>query len=114
MQAVRDRSIPRPRCSADPSDALKYYPPLPSTFPGESVDRAQDRLPALYKLHPEMPPNPHLQPGPRGVHYLLGRKEGGWFREWEERIRMAVRMRYKGELVGTTVGDVRPPSLDGY
>lgn len=96
-----------------PLDALKFYPPLPSTFPSESISSASDRLPSLPKLHPELPPSPQLQYGHKGVHYLVGRKEGEWFREWEERIRMGVRMRYKGELQGGTVEENRV-DLDGY
>lgn len=46
---------------------------------------------------------------------LLGRREGEWYREWEERIRMAVRMRFSGELTDTRVFDDEiPPELDGY
>ncbi|OXG43553.1 hypothetical protein J010_06701 [Cryptococcus neoformans] len=95
------------------SYALKFYPPLPSTFPSEPISSASDRLPSLPKLHPELPPKPQLQYGPKGIHYLVGRKEGEWFREWEERIRMGVRMRYKGELQGGTVEETRV-ELDGY
>lgn len=94
-------------------NALKFYPPLPSTFPSEPISSASDRLPSLPKLHPELPPSPQLQYGPKGVHYLVGRKEGEWFREWEERIRMGVRMRYKGVLQGGTVEETRV-ELDGY
>lgn len=43
---------------------------------------ARDRLPAMFKLHPEVPRNPLLLHGPKGIHYLLGRREGEWFREW--------------------------------
>ncbi|WWC64223.1 uncharacterized protein I303_106831 [Kwoniella dejecticola CBS 10117] len=95
--------------------ALKCYPPLPSTYPNESIQEAQDRLASLYKLHPELPENPVLQYGPKGVHYLLGRKEGEWFREWEERIRMGVRMKFTGQLEGG-VGDAHNvgQGLDGY
>ncbi|WWC91408.1 uncharacterized protein L201_006352 [Kwoniella dendrophila CBS 6074] len=95
--------------------ALKCYPPLPSTYPSESISQAQDRLPSLYKLHPELPENPLLQYGPKGVHYLLGRKEGEWFREWEERIRMGVRMKFQGQLQGDTVNNENVgQGLDGY
>ena len=45
---------------------------------------------------------------------MLGRKEGGWYREWEERVRMGVRMRYRGVLEGHRADDEIPPSLDGY
>ncbi|WWC73290.1 uncharacterized protein I206_107256 [Kwoniella pini CBS 10737] len=94
---------------------MKFYPPLPSTFPNESISAAQDRLPSLYKLHPELPENPTLQYGPKGVHYLLGRKEGEWFREWEERIRMGVRMKFTGQLEGgVTDGQNVGAGLDGY
>ncbi|WVQ81643.1 hypothetical protein IAT38_003767 [Cryptococcus sp. DSM 104549] len=97
------------------SYSLKTYPPLPSTFPNETLSAAQSRLPALYKLHPELPQDPQLQYGPKGVHYLLGRKEGEWFREWEERIRMGVRTRFSGELQGGVVaGSSRAIHLDGY
>lgn len=98
------------------SDALKYYPALPATYPNETIETAQERLPSLYKTHPEIPrsPAPVLQYGPRGVHYLVGRKEGEWFREWEERIRMGVRMRFKGELEGGLVGTREDVDLDGY
>jgi hypothetical protein len=50
------------------------------------------------------------------VHYLLGEREGQWFREWEERIRMAVRMRHVGELENPRVIDdgMEGPELDGY
>ncbi|WVQ75359.1 hypothetical protein IAR50_004978 [Cryptococcus sp. DSM 104548] len=94
--------------------ALKFYPALPTTYPSEPLSTAQDRLPALYKLHPQLPQQPHLVQGPRGVHYLVGRKEGSWFREWEERIRMGVRTRFRGELVGGTVGEGARVDLDGY
>ncbi|OCF60325.1 hypothetical protein L486_03006 [Kwoniella mangroviensis CBS 10435] len=95
--------------------ALKCYPPLPSTYPAETILQAQDRLAALYKLHPELPENPTLQYGPKGVHYLLGRKEGEWFREWEERIRMGVRMKFRGQLEGGQQGEQNAgQGLDGY
>lgn len=54
-----------------------------------------------------------LVPGPKGVHYLLGRKEGEWFREWEERIKMAARCRYVGEIEGGST-DEAGSGLDGY
>lgn len=98
----------------DDTDGLKYYPPLPATFQSETIQAAQERLASLYKLHPEIPKNPTLAKGPKGVHYLLGRKEGEFFREWEERIRMGVNMRFKGELQGTRVGDRESLDLDGY
>ncbi|ODN91403.1 hypothetical protein L198_05917 [Cryptococcus wingfieldii CBS 7118] len=94
--------------------ALKFYPPLPHTFPSEPLPDAQSRLPSLYKLNPQLPKEPQLVQGPKGVHYLVGRKEGGWFREWEERIRMGVRTRFRGELVGGTVGEDQRVELDGY
>lgn len=93
--------------------SLKFYPPLPSTFPGESLEAANDRLGGMYKIHPELPKPANLVPGPKGVHYLLGRKEGEWFREWEERIRMGTKMRYKGELQGGGEEDAGT-GLDGY
>nr|XP_031862237.1 uncharacterized protein CI109_002202 [Kwoniella shandongensis]KAA5529309.1 hypothetical protein CI109_002202 [Kwoniella shandongensis] len=99
------------------SYAMKFYPPLPSTFPSETIDQARDRLPSLIKLHPEIPAGVEVkfQYGPKGVHYLLGRKEGEWYREWEERIRMGVRTRFKGELQGGTVpGTSGTVDLDGY
>ncbi|OCF30575.1 hypothetical protein I317_01238 [Kwoniella heveanensis CBS 569] len=97
------------------SYGMKCYPPLPSTFPSEDISSAQDRLPGLYKLHPELPENPTLQYGPKGVHYLVGRKEGQWFREWEERIRMGVRTRFKGQLQGGVVSpNEASVGLDGY
>lgn len=95
------------------SYALKFYPPLPSTFPGEDVESAKDRLGGMYKLHRELPKPTHLVYGPKGVHYLLGRKEGEWFREWEERIRMGVRMRFRGELEGGGEEEAGT-GLDGY
>lgn len=94
--------------------AMKFYPPLPSTYPAETVQQAQDRLPGLFKLHPEVPRDPFLHKGPRGVHYLLGQREGSFYREWDERVRMAVRMFYHGELTSTLVHDMEPPELDGY
>lgn len=94
--------------------AMKFYPPLPSTYPAETVQQAQDRLPGLFKLHPEVPRNPFLHKGPRGVHYLLGQREGSFYREWDERIRMAVRMFFHGELTSTLVREMEPPELDGY
>lgn len=94
-------------------DAMKFYPPLPATFPDETIQAAQERLPGLFKIHPEIPAGATLQPGPNGVHYLLGRKEGEWFREWEERIRMGVRMRYRGVLEGGDEEDAGV-GLDGY
>jgi hypothetical protein len=97
----------------DQADGLKYYPPLPSTFAAESLEAAKERLPALYKIHPEIPKNPTLHRGPKGIHYLLGRKEGE-FREWEERIRMGVNMRFKGHLMGARVGETESLDLDGY
>jgi hypothetical protein len=75
---------------------------------------AKERLPGLYKLHPEIPKNPTLHRGPKGIHYLLGRKEGEFFREWEERIRMGVNMRFKGHLMGARVGERDSLDLDGY
>ncbi|KLT45980.1 hypothetical protein CC85DRAFT_239767 [Cutaneotrichosporon oleaginosum] len=95
---------------------MKVYPPLPNTFKNESTEQAQHRLAALFKTHPEIPANPRLQRGPEGVHYLLGEREGQWFREWEERIRMAVRMRHCGELENPRVIDdgMEGPELDGY
>jgi hypothetical protein len=97
------------------SYAMKFYPPLPGTFPAETVQQARDRLPALYKLHPELPRTPFLHRGPKGVHYLLGRREGEWFRAWEEAIRMGVRTRYQGELSIDRVDDASEgPALDGY
>jgi hypothetical protein len=94
-------------------DALKSYHPLPSTFPSESLAQAQERLVGLYKTHPEIPKGVQLQNGTKGVYYVLGRKEGEWFREWEERIRMGVRMRYVGELGGGGVEE-SGSGLDGY
>ncbi|GMK56641.1 hypothetical protein CspeluHIS016_0304810 [Cutaneotrichosporon spelunceum] len=95
---------------------MKVYPPLPNTFKNESLGQAQHRLASLFKTHPEIPANPRLQRGPKGVHYLLGEREGQWFREWEERIRMAVRMRHVGELENPRVIDdgMEEPDLDGY
>jgi hypothetical protein len=95
---------------------LKAYPPLPGTFTNETLEQARDRLPGMFKLHPYIPKNAAkgLVRGPKGVHYLAGRKEGEWFREWEERIRMGVQMQHKGELRGTIVGDPQMPELDGY
>ncbi|ORX38964.1 hypothetical protein BD324DRAFT_618014 [Kockovaella imperatae] len=92
---------------------LKFYPPLPSTFPSETIEAAQDRLGGMYKLHSELPKPAQLAYGPLGVHYLLGRKEGEWFREWEERIRMGVRMRYRGALEGGGEEEAGA-GLDGY
>lgn len=92
---------------------LKYYPPLPSTFPNENLAEAQDRLGGMYKIHRDLPKPTQLVPGPKGIHYLLGRKEGEWFREWEERIRMGVRMRFRGELQGGGEEDAGT-GLDGY
>ena len=95
---------------------LKSYPPLPGTYISETVDQARERLPGMYKLHPELPKYAArgLVKGPKGVHYLAGRKEGEWFREWEERIRMGVQMRHKGELLGGLQEERRMPELDGY
>jgi hypothetical protein len=67
----------------------------------------------LFKTHPEIPRGATLQPGPKGIYYLLGRREGEWFREWEERIRMGVRMRFVGELQGGGEEDAGT-GLDGY
>lgn len=92
---------------------MKFYPRLPSTFPGETVALASERLPGMYKVHPELPKPAMLVPGPKGVHYLLGRKEGEWFREWEERIKMAARCRYVGEIEGGST-DEAGSGLDGY
>lgn len=92
---------------------MKYYPPLPITFPNESVTTAQDRLTGLFKTHPEIPQGSTLQKGPKGVHFLLRREEGEWFREWEERIRMGVRMRYRGVLEGGGE-EGAGVGLDGY
>jgi len=95
--------------------AMKFYPPLPGTFPNETVEEARHRLPSMFKLHREVPKNPFLHRGPKGVHYLLGRREGEWFRQWEEPIRMGVRMRYQGDLTLHRVDeDEDPPELDGY
>ena len=92
---------------------MKFYPPLPSTFPAESLEAASDRLGGMYKIHSELPKPAQLAYGPQGVHYLSGRKEGEWFREWEERIRQGVRMRYKGALAGGGEEDAGA-GLDGY
>jgi len=92
---------------------MKHYIPLPSTFSNETIQAAQDRLPGLFKIHPEIPPGATLQRGVKGVYYLLGRKEGEWFREWEERIRMGVRMRYRGVLEGGGE-ESAGVGLDGY
>ncbi|EIW66958.1 hypothetical protein TREMEDRAFT_72282 [Tremella mesenterica DSM 1558] len=94
--------------------SMKCYPPLPSTFPNESLEAAQRRLPEILKEHPEVPRFAVLRPGPQGIHYLLGRKEGEWFREWEDRIRTATRLRYKGQLEGNPDVEGPPPELDGY
>ena len=67
----------------------------------------------MYKIHPEIPQPTTLAPGPKGVHYLLGRREGEWFREWEERIRMGARLRYKGKLEGGGEEEAGT-GLDGY
>lgn len=97
------------------SYGMKFYPPLPNTFRNESIEQAQHRLPAMYKLHPEVPKHAFLNAGPKGVHYLLGRREGEWFREWEERIRTATRLKFQGELTNTRIfDDEEPPELDGY
>lgn len=68
----------------------------------------------MHKLHPELPARQALQPGPKGVHYLLGAKEGWWFHEWEERIRSGVRMRFQGELLGGRTSAADGEALDGY
>ena len=99
--------------TAKTTDAMKYYPSLPSTSPDETVQAAQDRLPGLFKIHPEVPRGATLQRGPRGVHYLLGSKEGEWFREWEERVRMGVKMRYRGVIEGGSE-EGAGVGLDGY
>lgn len=65
------------------SYGLKVYPALPGTYANERVEQAKHRLPGLFKLYPFIPRDPFLHQGPKGVHYLLGRKEGEWFREWE-------------------------------
>lgn len=96
--------------------ALKRYPPLPGTYANERVEQARERIPGMLKMHPYVPRTAAkgLVRGPRGVHYLQGRKEGEWFREWEERVRMGVQMQHKGELRGTIRGERDVPSLDGY
>lgn len=105
----------RPYNVAVISYGMKVYPSLPSTFRNETLEAAQHRLPALYKLHPEVPKHAFLHAGPKGVHYLLGRREGEWFREWEERIRTATRLKFQGELTNTRIfDDEEPPDLDGY
>jgi hypothetical protein len=92
---------------------MKYFRPLPSTSPFETIPEAQVRLKGLYELYPEIPRDASLSLGPNGVHYLLGMREGDWFRQWEERIRMGVRMRFKGEMKAGRIG-VRGVDLDGY
>ncbi|WVQ81641.1 hypothetical protein IAT38_003765 [Cryptococcus sp. DSM 104549] len=99
------------------SYALKFYPPLPSTFPKETAEAARRRVPSLGKLHPEMPRNPQIQYGPKGVHYLVGKREGDWFKDWEKVIKEAVMNRYQGELMcEAMVPELSRSevSLDGY
>lgn len=93
---------------------LKPYPPLPSTYPSETIHEAQSRLPGLMKTNPQLPAEPVLRLGPKGVHYLAGKREGEWFAQWEERIKMAAQTRFRGELtLGPTI-EPREVSLDGY
>lgn len=47
---------------------LKTYTPLPATFPAEQIYQARQRLPSLFKLHPELPKDPSLVVGPRGIY----------------------------------------------
>ncbi|KAK4685460.1 hypothetical protein P7C73_g4692, partial [Tremellales sp. Uapishka_1] len=96
--------------------SMKYYPPLPATFPTETIQAAQHRLPSLYKTHPEIPHGAFLQVGPKGIHYLVGMKEGQWMKDWEERIKMAARLKFQGELVRDPAErpGVVGRGLDGY
>ena len=50
---------------------MKYYPPLPSTFPSETLEAAQDRLGGMYKMHSELPKPAQLAYGPQGVQFPL-------------------------------------------
>lgn len=62
------------------SYSMKSYPPLPETHPGERVEQARLRLPALFKLY-TLPKNPLLVQGPRGVHCTcsVASPRGGFF-----------------------------------
>lgn len=93
---------------------LKPFTPLPSTYPGESVQEAQDRLPDLMHLNPQLPFDPILRLGPKGVHFLAGRREGDWFAERKGQIRMAAQSRYQGEVYGRAEPIVRDLALDQY
>ncbi|KAL7421438.1 hypothetical protein Q5752_004324 [Cryptotrichosporon argae] len=95
------------------SYGMKSYLPLPATHAAETIPQARARLPELRKSHPHIPQDAALVAGPQGVHYLAGRKEGEWFREWEERVRMGVRMGFRGVLDDARV-EVERVELDGY
>lgn len=89
------------------SDALKFYPPVPGTHPAETAEHARARRPILGSLGSD----PLLVPGPHGVHYLAGRREGEWLNKWQQRIVDAVHSETKGRL-NAGVDDNR--LLDGY
>ncbi|WVQ85186.1 hypothetical protein IAT38_007351 [Cryptococcus sp. DSM 104549] len=96
---------------------LKFFPALPSTFPTETIAAARERLPSLMKEHPYLPAPDviRLEQGPQGVHYMVGKTEGEWFKEWEEFIKKAVADRYVGNLVDLGHShELGRPGLYGY
>ncbi|WOO80957.1 uncharacterized protein LOC62_03G004487 [Vanrija pseudolonga] len=59
------------------SYGMKTYPPLPGTYPAETLATALERFPAVAAAHPEIPGDAggYLVYGPKGVHYQLGESE---------------------------------------
>ncbi|WRT68862.1 uncharacterized protein IL334_005843 [Kwoniella shivajii] len=95
--------------------ALKAYKPLPTTYPDESLTSAQDRVSTLRHTHPEVPENAILQYGPDGIYYLVGKREGEWFKEWEAKIKLAVKKKFKGVLdEKIEIDNMAAKNLDGY
>ncbi|GMK55010.1 hypothetical protein CspeluHIS016_0200660 [Cutaneotrichosporon spelunceum] len=83
------------------SYALKLYPALPGTRPGESVAEGAQRYAAAATRY-GLPAEARLVRGPKGVHVLVGVEESEWLHQWEDRILQAVRMGIKAPLESHT------------
>ncbi|KAL1410921.1 hypothetical protein Q8F55_001864 [Vanrija albida] len=59
------------------SYGMRTYPPLPGTYPDETLSAARDRFAAVAAENPEIPGDGggFLVYGPKGVHYQLGETE---------------------------------------
>ncbi|WVQ81166.1 hypothetical protein IAT38_003288 [Cryptococcus sp. DSM 104549] len=95
---------------------LKLFPALPATFPSETIASARERLHSLRKEYPELPAPDviRLEQGPEGVHYMVGKTEGDWFKEWEDKIKKAVEDKYEGTLKEGDAREDGRPGLYGY